>query len=63
MIFKLALLAVIATSPLLPSLPAVEIDTKGPGTTFYVDSRSGDDANSGVEAGQAWRSLEKLNAQ
>jgi hypothetical protein len=31
--------------------------------TYYVDSVAGDDAGSGTEAGQAWRSLGRVNAQ
>ncbi len=33
------------------------------GTTFYVDSRSGNDTNSGTSESQPWKSLEKVKAQ
>jgi hypothetical protein len=33
------------------------------GAVYYVDSQSGDDAHSGTAPAQAWRSLEKVNAQ
>jgi hypothetical protein len=32
-------------------------------TVYYADSRSGDDAHSGTTPAQAWKSLEKINAQ
>ncbi|MFD0693619.1 discoidin domain-containing protein [Paenibacillus sp. GCM10027628] len=32
------------------------------GTTYYVDSVNGDDANSGTDTSSAWRSLAKINA-
>jgi hypothetical protein len=32
------------------------------GTTYYVDSQSGDDANSGTSAEEAWRSLDRVNS-
>jgi Right handed beta helix region len=31
-------------------------------STYYVDSRGGNDANAGTTAGAAWKSLEKMNA-
>ena len=34
-----------------------------PTRTFYMDSITGDDANSGTSASEAWKSLEKLNRQ
>jgi hypothetical protein len=32
------------------------------GVTYYLDSRSGDDANSGMSVEKPWKSLEKLNS-
>ncbi|MFC7587095.1 right-handed parallel beta-helix repeat-containing protein [Nonomuraea antimicrobica] len=53
---------------LLPAVPAeVVAQTRAQavaraGTTYYVDSRAGDDAAAGTSAGTAWKSLEKVNA-
>ena len=35
----------------------------GVATTYHVDSQRGDDSNRGVSIGQAWRTLERINAQ
>jgi len=37
-------------------------EAKDSGTTYYVDSRGGDDANPGTNPGAAWKTLEKVNA-
>jgi Right handed beta helix region len=36
--------------------------TQSSGTTYYVDSRGGDNANAGTSADAAWKSLDKVNA-
>ena len=36
---------------------------EGSGTTYYIDSASGDDANDGKSEGTAWRTIEKVNSQ
>jgi len=38
------------------------IQTRSAGTTYYVDVKSGDDANRGSVPGAAWKTLTKVNA-
>lgn len=52
-------MAVLAS--LLPAVPSTAYAAAA-GTTYYVDSRGGDDAAAGTSAGTAWKSLEKLAA-
>jgi len=37
-------------------------ETKVSGTAFYVDSRGGNDANTGMSPAAAWKTLDKINA-
>src|ERR1700730_4386930 len=37
--------------------------SNGPAKAYYVDSRSGDDANSGTSPATAWKTLEKVNGR
>ncbi|WP_240506345.1 right-handed parallel beta-helix repeat-containing protein [Thermoactinospora rubra] len=53
---KHALWLIAAIMPSALPLPAYG----GAGTTYYVDSRSGDDSAAGTSPGTAWRSLEKV---
>ncbi|MFE3450020.1 hypothetical protein ACFXJ8_13905 [Nonomuraea sp. NPDC059194] len=43
-------------------LPAGPLESGTAGTTYYVDSRAGDDAAAGTSAATAWKSLATLNA-
>ncbi|WP_246609407.1 right-handed parallel beta-helix repeat-containing protein [Nonomuraea rhizosphaerae] len=52
------LLAVAVVASLLPALPA----EARAGTTYYVDSRKGDDSAAGTSATKPWKSLEKIAA-
>lgn len=47
-----AFLAVLAATAAQPGAPR----------TFYIDSATGNDANSGLSATQPWQSLDKVNA-
>ncbi|UBU17301.1 NosD domain-containing protein [Nonomuraea gerenzanensis] len=55
------LLSVAVLASLLPAVPSTAYAAAA-GTTYYVDSRGGDDAAAGTSAGTAWKSLEKLAA-
>ncbi|MGW3342274.1 hypothetical protein ACWDA3_03155 [Nonomuraea rubra] len=54
------LLSVAVLASLLPAIPSTAFASAG--TTYYVDSRAGDDAAAGTSAATAWKSLEKLAA-
>jgi hypothetical protein len=54
------LLSVAVLSALLPAAPAAAHAQAG--TTYYVDSRAGNDASAGTTAATAWKSLDKVNA-
>ncbi|GAA3547994.1 right-handed parallel beta-helix repeat-containing protein [Nonomuraea rosea] len=54
------LLSVAVLSALLPAAPAAAYAQAG--TTYYVDSRAGNDASAGTTAATAWKSLDKVNA-
>jgi hypothetical protein len=54
------LLSVAIAASLLPAAPAAA-DAHA-GTTYYVDSRSGDDASAGTSAAHAWKSLDKVGS-
>jgi len=41
---------------------AADVAPAGGGTAYYVDSQTGDDAQSGTRPEQAWKSLAKVNA-
>ena len=46
-------------------MPAVSVKAEGNtvnGTTYYVDSKGGDDSNDGTAEGKAFRTLDKVNA-
>ena len=60
----LALLILLLTSPLLATGILQEAGNHAlrQAQDFYVDSRQGNDANSGTSPGMAWKSLEKVNA-
>ncbi|MEU0569597.1 right-handed parallel beta-helix repeat-containing protein [Nonomuraea sp. NPDC005983] len=51
------LFSVAVMAGLLPAAPASALG----GTTYYVDSRSGDDAAAGTSATKPWKSLEKVS--
>ncbi|KAB8182708.1 hypothetical protein FH608_049750 [Nonomuraea phyllanthi] len=57
---------VAVTAALLPVLSAVPAAAQGSlrlaGTTYYVDSRAGDDSAAGTSAGAPWKSLDMVNA-
>lgn len=42
--------------------PAVPAQTATAGTTYYVDSKAGDDAAAGTSATKPWKSLDQVNA-
>jgi hypothetical protein len=46
---------------LLPAVPAAAVSAQA-GTTYYVDSKAGDDAAAGTGASTAWKSLDRVNA-
>ncbi|NRQ34643.1 hypothetical protein HII36_22800 [Nonomuraea sp. NN258] len=54
------MLAVAVMASLLPAVPASASTLAG--TTYYVDSKSGDDAAAGTGEATAWKSLDKVNA-
>ncbi|MEV0994202.1 NosD domain-containing protein [Nonomuraea sp. NPDC050202] len=56
------LLSVAVLASLLPAVPSAAAAHAGAGTTYYVDSRAGDDAADGTSAATAWKSLEKVTA-
>ncbi|MGV9310042.1 hypothetical protein ACWENQ_42605 [Nonomuraea sp. NPDC004354] len=43
-------------------LPAGHLESNVAGTTYYVDSKAGDDAAAGTSAATAWKSLATVNA-
>ncbi|MEV4168326.1 right-handed parallel beta-helix repeat-containing protein [Nonomuraea sp. NPDC049709] len=47
--------------PAVPSAAAAQTSAQA-GTTYYVDSRSGDDSAAGTSAAAAWKSLANVNA-
>ncbi|MFI6480780.1 hypothetical protein ACIBH1_22830 [Nonomuraea sp. NPDC050663] len=49
----------LAVALVMPAVPLVESTA---GTTYYVDSRDGDDGSAGTSATKPWRSLDKVNA-
>ncbi|WP_223166230.1 NosD domain-containing protein [Nonomuraea sp. SYSU D8015] len=55
------LLSVAVMASLLPAVPATAASAQA-GTTYYVDSKAGDDAAAGTSASAAWKSLDKVNA-
>ncbi|MBN6055129.1 hypothetical protein JYK22_24545, partial [Nonomuraea sp. RK-328] len=58
--------AAVLTSSLLPAVNPGVTTAAGTmfnaGTTYYVDSRKGDDSAAGTSATAPWRSLDKVNA-
>ncbi|PZG22021.1 hypothetical protein C1J01_05070 [Nonomuraea aridisoli] len=58
------MLSVAVVASLLPAVPSVaQAQTHAEaGTTYYVDSRAGDDAAAGTGAGTAWKTLAPVNA-
>ncbi|MDA0646452.1 MULTISPECIES: right-handed parallel beta-helix repeat-containing protein [Nonomuraea] len=56
------LLSVAVLASLLPALPLPAQAAAHAGTTYYVDSKAGDDAADGTAADRAWRSLDAVNA-
>ncbi|MEO3867803.1 right-handed parallel beta-helix repeat-containing protein [Nonomuraea sp. B12E4] len=54
------LLSVAVMASLLPALP--EAASTRAGTTYYVDSRAGNDAAAGTSASTAWKSLGKIGS-
>jgi hypothetical protein len=42
---------------------AASVQQTSTGKTYYLDSRSGDDLNSGTDGSHAWRSIERLEQQ
>ncbi|MDA0636590.1 right-handed parallel beta-helix repeat-containing protein [Nonomuraea sp. MCN248] len=56
------LLSVAVLASLLPALSLPAQASTSAGTTYYVDSRAGDDAADGTSADRAWRSLDAVNA-
>ncbi|MFI7612636.1 NosD domain-containing protein [Nonomuraea terrae] len=58
------LLSVALVASLLPAVPSVaQAQTHArAGTTYYVDSRAGDDAAAGTSADTAWKTLAPVNA-
>ncbi|WP_164716568.1 S-layer homology domain-containing protein [Paenibacillus whitsoniae] len=57
-LLQMTVLSVGLFSGLLPT-PGVQADS---GTTYYIDATGGSDSNVGTSEGQAWKSLEKVNA-
>ncbi|MEW9550273.1 NosD domain-containing protein [Nonomuraea sp. NPDC050783] len=55
------LLSVAVMASLLPAVPATAAAAQA-GTTYYVDSRSGDDSAAGTSARKPWKSLDAVNA-
>ena len=59
-------LALLLTGTTVASMmPAVSVKAEGNtvnGTTYYVDSKGGDDSNDGTAEGKAFRTLDKVNA-
>ncbi|MEU8248405.1 right-handed parallel beta-helix repeat-containing protein [Nonomuraea sp. NPDC048916] len=53
------LLSVVVVASLLPAAPSSAQVLAG--TTYYVDSRAGDDAAAGTSATAPWRSLDRVN--
>ncbi|RVX40204.1 parallel beta helix pectate lyase-like protein [Nonomuraea polychroma] len=53
-------LSVAVMASLLPAVPVAA--SAQAGTTYYVDSRAGDDAAAGTSATAPWKSLDKINA-
>lgn len=56
----LSIVAIAATSPLYQA-PAAIVQSAFAGTVYYVDCQSGNDANSGLTAATAWKTLAKIN--
>ncbi|MCF6469589.1 hypothetical protein FAF44_14490 [Nonomuraea sp. MG754425] len=54
------MLSVAVLASLLPAVPSGALAAAG--TTYYVDSRAGDDGAAGTSAATAWKSLDKLAA-
>ncbi|TMR34940.1 hypothetical protein ETD85_15420 [Nonomuraea zeae] len=54
------MLSVAVLSALLPAVPSAALAQAS--TTYYVDSRAGDDAAAGTSATTPWKSLDKVNA-
>ncbi|QYC42597.1 hypothetical protein Nocox_24970 [Nonomuraea coxensis DSM 45129] len=55
------LLSVAVLASILPAVPATAASARA-GTTYYVDSRAGDDSAAGTSARAAWRTLDAVNA-
>ncbi|MEV0389476.1 right-handed parallel beta-helix repeat-containing protein [Nonomuraea sp. NPDC050643] len=58
------LLSVAVLASFLPAVPSAALAQSGAqaGTTYYVDSKAGDDGAAGTSAATAWKSLDNVNA-
>ncbi|MBF8191318.1 hypothetical protein ITP53_37590 [Nonomuraea sp. K274] len=54
------MLSVVVTAVLLPAVPSAALAKAG--TTYYVDSKAGDDSAEGTSAAAPWKSLDMVNA-
>lgn len=60
-IMSVAMAAAMLTQAMVTSAAENDVETKTTGTTYYVDSSSGNDENNGISENAPWKSLEKVN--
>lgn len=59
---SVAMTAAMFTQAMITGAVAKDIEAKTTGTTYYVDSTSGNDENNGTSENAPWKSLEKVNS-